>query len=100
MKFTEAVVFDEFVAETGLTVDDVETFRFHCNYRAKSSTNKEQYNVLLNGPYHDAVGFVDWDGGLELEFFSNEFYHNPISTLSLSVGQTFFFGINWKEEWG
>lgn len=98
MKFTEAIIFDQNVAETGLIFGNVETYRFHCNYRAVSSTDSLKYEVTIDGPTHDAEEFVNWDDGMELNFFTDDSFSVPMSPRSLKVGNRFYFSIDWREE--
>ena len=76
---------------------NLETFRFYCNYRASSTTDTQNYEVVLDGPHHDAEQFVNWDGGMELDFFTDQSFSESTSPTSMTIGQRIYFSINWKE---
>ena len=42
-----------------------------------------------------AEQFVNWDGGIDLKFYSDEKFDEKISPHSLVVGSTFYYAIEW-----
>lgn len=95
IKFVEEL---EFVAATGVVFfGEVGKFKYTCNYKATSSTNSMQYEVINRRIGNEAEQFVTWDNGMNINFYTDNTFTTKMSPHSLIVGNRFNFEVDWLE---
>ena len=72
-------------------------YGFTCNYKATASTEDKEYDVEVRAVGKEVEKFVAWDGGMNINFYSDARYVTKMTPNSLVVGERFFYEVQWAE---
>ena len=84
-------------ADDDLFFGSLSLFRFSCNYRAKTSTNRLDFKVSVVHTEREVEEFVHWDNTMALSFYNDEKFTDSVNPEALMVGKQVHFQVDWIE---